>query len=199
MLSDQTAAGESLIHMPDLDLLVGSGGVLSHAPRRAQSAAMLIDAFQPRGFTRLAVDSIFMMPHLGVLTSVNEQAAAEVFERDCLVDLGTCVAPAGQGKPGDVCATYEISLDDSTESGELKVGALHMFRAGPDREVEVSLHPESGWDAGAGTGQSIRRTVKGGVAGLILDGRGRPLPFSGGDAVERVAAWNRALDLYPRQ
>ena len=70
---DQTGGGESLIHMPDLDLLVGSGGVLSHAPRRAQSAAMLIDAFQPQGFTRLAVDSIFMMPHLGVLTSVNEQ------------------------------------------------------------------------------------------------------------------------------
>ncbi len=196
---DQTAAGESLIQMADLDLLVGSGGVLSHAPRRAQSAAMLIDAFQPRGFTRLAVDSIFMMPHLGVLTSVNEQAAAEVFERDCLVDLGTCIAPSGQGKPGEVCAAYEISLDDSKESGELNVGALHLFRAGPDKEVDVSLHPESGWDAGAGAGQSIRRTVKGGVAGLILDGRGRPLPFSGGDAVERVAAWNRALDLYPHQ
>lgn len=196
---DQTGAGESLIHMPDLDLLVGSGGVLSHAPRRAQSAAMLIDSFQPQGFTRLAVDSIFMMPHLGVLTSVNEEAAAEVFERDCLVDLGACIAPSGQGAPGEVCATYEITLEDSTESGELEVGALRMFQADAGREVDVSLHPESGWDAGAGTGQSVRRTVKGGVAGLILDGRGRPLPFSGGDAVEQVTAWNRALDLYPRQ
>ncbi|MCE2440967.1 MAG: glutamate mutase L [Candidatus Latescibacteria bacterium] len=195
---EQTAAGESLIHMPDLDLLVGSGGVLSHAPRRAQSAAMLIDAFQPQGFTRLAVDSIFMMPHLGVLTGVNEQAAAEVFERDCLVDLGTCVAPSGQGKPGEVCATYEIALPGGTESGALKVGALHMFDAGPGQEVDVSLHPESGWDAGAGAGQSIRRTVQGGAAGLILDGRGRPLRFTGGDAVGQVCAWNRALDLYPQ-
>ena len=60
---DQSAGGESLIKMRDLDLLVGSGGVLSHAPRRMQTAAMLIDAFQPEGITRLAVDSIFMMPH----------------------------------------------------------------------------------------------------------------------------------------
>ena len=34
---DQSAGGESLIKMRDLDLLVGSGGVLSHAPRRMQT------------------------------------------------------------------------------------------------------------------------------------------------------------------
>ena len=95
---DQSEGGESLIKMRDLDLLVGSGGVLSHAPRRMQTAAMLIDAFQPEGITRLAVDSIFMMPHLGVLSSVNEIAATQVFERDCLIYLGTCIAPIAQGK-----------------------------------------------------------------------------------------------------
>ena len=194
---DQTGAGESLIQMSNLDLLVGSGGVLSHAPRRAQSAAMLIDAFQPVGFTRLAVDSIFMMPHLGVLTSVNEQAAAEVFERDCLVDLGTCVAPSGEGKPGEVCASYEIARDGGGVSGDLEVGTIRMLDVGPGQEADVSLRPDSRWDAGAGPGQPIHRTVTGGVAGLILDGRGRPLPFPDVDPVERVAAWNRALDLYP--
>jgi len=92
---------ESLIDMQSLDLLVGSGGVLSHAPRRAQAMMMLMDAFQPLGVTELAVDSIFMMPHLGVLSQVNERAAVEVFERDCLVRLGTCIAasPAGQPVP----------------------------------------------------------------------------------------------------
>ncbi|MBT5831416.1 MAG: methylaspartate mutase, partial [Candidatus Latescibacteria bacterium] len=51
---DQDSGGASLIQMRDLDLLVGSGGVLSHAPRRVQTAAMLIDAFQPEAVTRLA-------------------------------------------------------------------------------------------------------------------------------------------------
>jgi len=37
--------------MMDLDLLVGSGGVLSHAPRRQQAAMMLIDGFLPEGVT----------------------------------------------------------------------------------------------------------------------------------------------------
>jgi len=84
---EQSGSGKSLIDMMSLDLLVGSGGVLSHAPRRQQTAAMLIDAFQPEGITQLAVDSIFMMPHLGVLAAVDEKAATEVFERDCIVYL----------------------------------------------------------------------------------------------------------------
>ena len=37
--------GETIVNMMTLDMLIGSGGVLSHAPRRQQSALMLIDAF----------------------------------------------------------------------------------------------------------------------------------------------------------
>ncbi|MFQ6061319.1 MAG: glutamate mutase L, partial [Thermoplasmata archaeon] len=94
----QTLTGETLVNLMTLNLIIGSGGVLSHAPRRVQSALMMLDAFQPEGITRLAVDSIFMMPHLGVLSAVHEEAATEVFERDCLIHLGTAVAPKGIGK-----------------------------------------------------------------------------------------------------
>ncbi|MBT3754993.1 MAG: methylaspartate mutase, partial [Candidatus Cloacimonetes bacterium] len=75
----QTASGASIVDMMTLDLLVGSGGVMSHAPRRNQSVMMMIDAFLPEGITRLAVDSIFMMPQLGVLAEISEKAATEVF------------------------------------------------------------------------------------------------------------------------
>jgi hypothetical protein len=195
---DQTGTGESLISMMQLDLLVGSGGVLSHAPRRAQAAAMLVDAFQPEGVTRLAVDSIFMMPHLGVLSDVNAQAAIEVFERDCLIYLGTCVAPVGQGKPGTPCATYEAALPEGSRSGEMMVGDVMLFPLADGAEAEITVRPSRGWDAGAGKGQEVRRTVHGGVVGLILDGRGRPIEIPEDD-VERagqVEAWYQALDLY---
>ena len=97
-IADAFAQGgsDSLVDLMKLDLLVGSGGVLSHAPRRAQSMLMMIDAFLVEGVTEIAVDSIFMMPHLGVLSTIHPAAATEVFEKDCLVRLGTCVAPVGQ-------------------------------------------------------------------------------------------------------
>src|SRR5690349_1454963 len=88
-------SSNTLVDMMKLDMLVGSGGVLSHAPRRSQSMMMMIDAFAVEGVTELAVDSIFMMPHHGVLSTIHQAAATEVFEKDRLVRPGTCVAPVG--------------------------------------------------------------------------------------------------------
>jgi len=53
---------------------------------------MMIDSFQPEGITFITVDSIFMTPHLGVLSKINQQARPKFFEKDCLIYLGTCVA-----------------------------------------------------------------------------------------------------------
>ncbi len=192
----QSGGGESLVSMMALNLLVGSGGVLSHAPRRAQTAAMLIDAFQPEGVTRLAVDSIFMMPHLGVLSTVSQRAATEVFERDCLIYLGTCIAPKGSGKPGEVCATYELSLPQGSQSGELRVGQLLRFPF--EGEAEAVVRPARAWDVGAGPGQELRTRVRGGETGLVLDGRGRPIRFAEhpGERVAQIKAWDQALEVY---
>ena len=200
---DQSEGGGSIIDLMSLDLLVGSGGVLSHAPLRAQTAAMLIDAFQPQGVTGLAVDSIFMMPHLGVLASVDEKAATDVFERDCLIVLGTCIGLTGNGKQGQLCATYELTpppgADTSAAAGSLRLGELLRLPLPEGADAELVLRCERGWDAGAGPGVELRATVRGGVAGVVLDARGRPIQFPA-DPQERnrcVRAWAQALDLYP--
>ena len=194
---EQGATGESLVEMMALDMLVGSGGVLSHAPRREQSCAMLIDAFQPEGVTRLAVDSIFMMPHLGVLSTVDERAATEVFERDCLIYLGTCVAPVGEGKDGEVCLQYEIDLPSGGQTGQLQVGQLQWMPLADGEEVEVALQPARRWDVGAGPGQALNVRVCGGVVGLVLDGRGRPIQMaSDQDRRRQISDWQQALNLY---
>jgi len=196
---EQGATGESLIQMMELDLLVGSGGVLSHAPNRQQSCAMLIDAFQPEGITRLAVDSIFMMPHLGVLSTVDEQAATEVFERDCLIYLGTCAAPVGEGKFGEVCATYAVDLPGGRREGELRIGELVLLPLEDGEIAQMSLRPGRRWDAGAGPGQAMNAVVHGGAVGLVLDGRGRPIELAPNDRLRQMAAWQRALNLYGEQ
>jgi uncharacterized protein (TIGR01319 family) len=190
---------ETLVDMMALDILVGSGGVLSHAPRRAQSMMMMIDAFEVEGVTELAVDSIFMMPHLGVLSTVHAAAATEVFEKDCLVRLGTCVAPVGRAR-GALCS-IELSLPDGSKlREELASGALRKVPLGPDETAHLVVQPARGVDVGAGPGQRLERDIRGGVVGLVFDGRGRrPLPVAVTPA-QRVAdagKWNRELDLYP--
>ena len=63
---------------------------------------MLVDSFLPEGITEIAVDSIFMMPQLGVLSSIHPEAALEVFNRDCLVRLGTAINPIFKRRLKDI-------------------------------------------------------------------------------------------------
>lgn len=167
---------QSLVQMMDLDLIVGSGGVLSHAPRRAQAMRMMVDAYAPEGVTELAVDSIFMMPHLGVLSSMHEQAATEVFEKDCLVWLGTCIAPAGPMKAGRPALRLRARLPDGTAVDErFQQGELKLFPLSREEEIEVELKPLQGHlDVGAGPGRERTARVRGGQVGLLIDVRGRP-------------------------
>lgn len=197
-LFSQQSSGQTIVDAMKLDLLVGSGGVLSHAPRMHQTAAMLVDAFEPEGVTALAKDSIFMMPHLGVLAQVHPQAAMEVFERDCLVYLGTCIAPRGQGRPGRPCFGYEIEGTARKESGEMAVGQLRLIPLGNDQAVRVTIEPARGFDVGAGPGRRLEREVRGGTVGLILDARGRPLEVPADRTAARplVTHWFEALELY---
>ena len=198
---EQKTSGESLIDMLQLDLIVGSGGILSHAPRRLQAMLMMVYAYEPLDVTRLSVDSIFMMPHLGVLSPVNEQAATDVFVRDCMIYLGTCVAPIGRGKDGERCADYTITFGEgrSPECGTLAFGDLRLFPLGRDDRAQIELRPAKQVDLGEGKGVSVTRDVRGGEVGLLLDGRGRPLQLPT-DSQKRLAAlirWHRAVDLYP--
>ncbi|MEZ5940119.1 MAG: glutamate mutase L [Planctomycetaceae bacterium] len=170
----QEMSGQTIVDNMKLNLLVASGGVLSHAPEMEQTAMMLLDAFEPEGVTELAKDSIFMMPHLGVLASVHPEAALQVFERDCLIYLGTAVAPRGVKRADKLCLRYSLSGAIS-EKGTLHCGELKILPLAPDTEVEAVLEPESGFDVGAGPGQRLTTTLRGGTVGLILDGRGRPL------------------------
>ena len=190
----QSETGATLVDMLSLDLIVGSGGVLSHAPRRNQAMLMMIDAFQPEGVTHLAVDSIFMMPQLGVLAQVNEAAATQVFERDCLIHLGTCIAPVGITSPGNLGVTISGDLTETVPFGELR-----LYPLGVGEKARVTIQPERRLDMGAGRGQPVEAEVEGGVVGLVVDTRGRPLEVSNASS-ERVALlkkWFQALEVYP--
>ena len=204
---EQSDSGLSLVDMMELDLLVGSGGVLSHAPRREQSTRMLIDAFLPEGITELAVDSIFMMPQLGVLANIDQQdltenahkAALEVFNKDCLVHLGSCIAPVGNAKPGALILTADLTMPDgSNQQVELRQGQLLSIPSDYE-EIKATLQPAKGLDIGAGKSEEISTTIYGGVVGLVFDGRGRPfnLPVEKDKRIKDLTAWSNAINEYP--
>ncbi|NDC39295.1 MAG: methylaspartate mutase, partial [Proteobacteria bacterium] len=100
-----------LVDLMRLDLVIGSGGVLSHAPERLSAALMMLDGFGLQGVTELAVDSIFMMPHLGVLASVHPAAAQEIFTHDCLVHIAYGIAPVYDSRRKNSPELCAVALD----------------------------------------------------------------------------------------
>ena len=206
---DQTTSGQSLVNMMDLDLLVGSGGVLSHAPRRQQSAKMLIDSFMPEGITQLAVDSIFMMPQLGVLAHVDKKefgeearkAALEVFHKDCLIRLGTCITPVGRSKAGDVVMTAELEMPDGEKIEQQLVKDQIIKINAPYEPISALLKPAKNMDIGAGAGEEVKTDIYGGTVGIIFDCRDRPIniPSDPEKRLESLRSWSRALNEYPEE
>jgi uncharacterized protein (TIGR01319 family) len=203
----QELGGQTLVNMMSLDMLVGSGGVLSHAPRRQQAALMLIDGFLPEGITRLAVDSIFMMPQLGVLSTVHATAATQVFDKDCLVHLGTCIAPLGESKEEREILDFRFIMPDGkTEQGSVKYGEMRRIPLGLDENgvpltCKAVLEPHRGFDVGGGRGDKVETQIHGGVTGIVIDCRGRPfnLPSDAKARVKKLKEWMTALDIYPEE
>jgi uncharacterized protein (TIGR01319 family) len=207
---EQSSTGETLVDLMELDLIVGSGGVLSHAPRRAQSARMMIDSFLPEGITQLAVDSIFMMPQLGVLANVeNEEiqesaeiAALEVFEKDCLIHLGAVIAPIGKMREGRVALTIEFDIpEEGIVKKEVMPGEILLIPA-PYVPIKTFIIPDKNLDVGSGKGIEVNATIYGGVNGITIDTRGRRPFILSTDNEKRVSdlkKWSASMNEYPEQ
>ncbi|MCX7800119.1 MAG: glutamate mutase L [Fimbriimonadales bacterium] len=190
---DQKSSGETLVKMMELDMIIGSGGVLSHAPRRAQSALMMMDAYQPEGITMLTVDSIFMMPHLGVLSEHFYEAAKQVFEYDCIVKCGHCIAPVGTGKEGEPCVTVRgdgVSLS-------VPFGQVAVIPCGRGEFRELTIEPSRGFNVGAGKGKPVTARLEGGTVGIIVDARGRPfqVDLNAPNRIAKLRQWLEAFGL----
>ena len=195
----QTDTGLSLVDMMSLGMIIGSGGVLSHAPMRSQAAMIMIDGFNPQGVTILAVDSIFMMPHLGILSEIQPKAANQVFHKDCLIYLGTAINAVGTAKKyGDHALKLSIktsdgrSIDESVVYGEVKIYPLEVGQT-----AEAVISPTKNFDVGSGYGKTVEKMVHGGVVGIIVDCRGLPLriPPVEKERVEKLLEWYDAFGL----
>jgi uncharacterized protein (TIGR01319 family) len=185
----QQTSRYDLVNMMQLDLVIGSGGVLSHAPNRLSAALMMLEGFELQGLTLLAVDSVFMMPHLGVLAAIHPQAAQEIFLRDCLIRLAHSVVPIYPRKLPLGSSLALLQIDGANIKHEdlcIKVDDVSLVPMPPGKSVCIRIKPlHRSIDVGAGPGVMLEREVETAKYGFILDGRNRPIRWPE-DGVGRV-------------
>ncbi|MBM4436079.1 MAG: hypothetical protein FJ029_02330 [Actinobacteria bacterium] len=202
-----TAAREALRDSPQgrspldnnmLDLLVLTGGGARTAARPIQAALLLINAVEPWGVTQLATDLPSCLALSGALILANLRVAVE----SSLTPLGTCVAPRGQGKSGEPAVVVEVHpRSGPTIEREVVAGMLDVIQWDPGAPADVRIWPASKFDIGLGNGRpaQLRSPVEAGLAGLIIDARGRPLawPDDPDQRRARLSQWYRAVNAYP--
>lgn len=180
------------------DMIVARGTVLSHARTPGQAALTVIDALEPVGVLRLTLDWANVLPGLAGLARLSPVAAVEVLDYDGLLELGTLVAPGGLPKPGKEALWVRMIVRGETRV-ELSIpaGAIRRLPLGVNERARLELRPAQGLDLGLGQpGRAALAEVRGGALGIIIDGRGRPLPVPR-DEEERLAAlagWQREIE-----
>jgi hypothetical protein len=185
--------------LPDTDLILATGGALAHAPKNGQVALMLLDALQPRGVTSLVLDSTMLISQLGAVATVAPVMAVQVNENDAVSHrLGTCVIPFGNVQPGQLAVRVGVEYSNGRQLNvDVMGGTIEVIPLQVNEQALLTLFPAPTVDVGLGPGERARAAeeIDGGLIGLIIDARGRPLALPNDDAERqaRLLQWTQAL------
>jgi hypothetical protein len=173
--------------IPPAEILIGSGAAIANVPRPGNAALLLLDAFQPPGVVRLALDAQNMLCALGAAARINPLAVVQVLDSPAFPRLGTAICPVGRSHPGDPVLRYRLTYADGRQArGDVRFGTVEMVPLGLGQKAQLNLQLHRHFDLGlGGFGQGGGIAVEGGLAGLIIDARGRPLVFESDPARNR--------------
>jgi len=179
--------GASSTLLPAFEPIIASGGAIARAPRPGYAALTLLDAIQPRGVTTLVLDPHNLIPAVGAAAGLLPMITVQVLESGSFVSLGTVVAPIGHGRSGQSVLRVRVEPEGGGETleGVVRFGQVALLPLRQGQHARLTVRPERGFDVGfGGRGKAGALRVAGGVLGVVIDARGRPLELAK-DPVER--------------
>jgi hypothetical protein len=162
-----------------------------------QSLLMILDAIQPVGITTIILDQNNLAASVGASAEIDPLMAVQVLESNAFVNLGTIISPVGAARSGSSVLRIQMLRDGQKEPVvEIKEGGLSVLPLAPGKVADLYVHPLQNMNIGLGPGRGgwVRRVV-GGVFGVVIDARGRPVqvPTSFNRRQETLQAWHNAL------
>jgi hypothetical protein len=163
--------------LPWFEPIVATGSVLTRAPSAGNSLLTLIDAVQPTSITTLVLDQSNLAAPLGAAAPVNPILAVQVLESSAFLSLATVISPISNTRPGTPILRLRVTYESGDETSfDIKQGTLEALPIPLGESARIRLQPLHRADVGMGgpgRGGSVR--VVGGILGVVIDARGRPL------------------------
>ncbi len=195
-----SAPPSKIARFGQLDVIIGTGGVLRHTARAAEAALLLLDGLQPTGISSLVIDAAGILGALGGAALMDGQIAADVADSDGLItQLGYCVSLSGTLPTSQPALQAILEFADGRQhSAHILTGTIERLPLGAGQRATLTLIPAAGVDIGLGPGQraTLDPPIEGGRLGVIIDARGRPivLPEDPPRRAAMLRQWQAALE-----
>lgn len=163
--------------LPFFDPIVISGGVFTNAPSPAFSLLMILDALQPTGIQRILLDKNHLSAGLGAASVVVPALVSQLlFDPTVFINLGFVVSPISRARQGVAVLQVRVQYESGHETTvKVHQGSIQSIPIPLGQRATVFLDPLHRSNIGYGPGRSTSIQVVGGLFGLVVDARGRPL------------------------
>jgi len=157
------------------ELILASGSILSRTPQPGEALMMILDGIQPVGITSIILDKNCITPILGATAPINSMIPVQVIDSSAFTNLATVISPMAKAKPGTPILRVSIDYGQSSVTHlDVKMGSLVAFPLPPGQTANILMEPARGVVI-----DPIRKAngfkVFGGLCGVVIDARGRPL------------------------
>lgn len=155
-------------------ILVG-GSLFSNTLPSFQNLLTILDGLQPIGISTIILDTHDLMASLGAAATLSPYLPVQVLESSAFTNLGAVICPVAFEKPGTPILRAFIEYEDgNTTKTIINQGSLTMLPVSNGQAVNVHFEP-------------LRQVlidpyknvygfrVLGGVCGVVVDARSRPL------------------------
>lgn len=180
------------------DLVVAGGAVLAQAPSIAQSLLMLLDGIQPVGIGVYLLDPHGLTQSLGAIAVHNQVLPVQVKDSGVYINLGTVVSPLSDAKVGTPILKIRIADEDGGESRvEIKQGSLVSLPVRHGQLATLTIDTLHGTVLDPARPRVKSFKVIGGVCGVVIDARGRPVVLPASQTEKRfdlLGRWAQALE-----
>jgi len=173
-----------------------SGSLISRVVDPVQSLFVALDGMQPLGISPLILDKHGILPLLGAIANKNPLLAIQLLESTAFTNLATAISITSKARIGSTLLRARLDYPDGNYfEAEVKQGSIlslplpsgmsGILRLQPTRRVEIEDF--------ALNREPIK--VVGGVCGVVLDARGRPivLPEDPGKRTDLIKEWEFLL------
>ena len=179
--------------------IIAAGNHLTAGPTAMNTLLLLLDGLQPNGVTRFKLDPNHLMSAMGAASAVDSAVPVHLLASDLFPELGTVISPFSDARFGEPILHARINfaegepLELEVNKGEIKVIPLE---SGQKAHLVITGFPRT-WITERPARTRVELDVTGGLCGLVIDGRGRPIYLSKDDD-ERIQVqkiWRNQLGI----